>query len=61
MKMEGGWEAGYCSKTVSDRGDQCLFAFYFCCRLFFNEFPFPFCNDQLIGDWCENRLSAPNF
>ncbi len=27
----------------------------------FNEFPFPFCNDQLIGDWCENRRGAPNF
>ncbi len=22
-----GWEAGYCSKTVSDSGDRCLFAF----------------------------------
>ncbi len=52
-------EAGYCSKTVSDRGDWCLFAFEFCCRLFFTEYPFPFCKDQLIiGDWYENRRSA---
>jgi hypothetical protein len=60
MKREEGWEAGYCSKTVSDHGDRCLFAFQFCYRLFFNEFPFPFCKDQLIGDWYENRRGAPN-
>jgi hypothetical protein len=35
---------------------------YFLCsrRLFFNLFPFPVCKDQLIGDWYENRLGAPN-
>jgi hypothetical protein len=27
MKKEGGQEAGYCSKMVSDRGDRCLFTF----------------------------------
>jgi hypothetical protein len=28
MENQGGQEAGYCSKMVSDRDDQCLFAFY---------------------------------
>jgi hypothetical protein len=60
MKNQGGQEAGYCSKTVSDRGDRCLFAFKFCRRLFFNVFPFPFCKAQLIGDCLENRRGAPN-
>ncbi len=60
MKNEGSREAGKCLKVVPDRGDRCLFAFKFCCRLFPNEFPFQFCKDQLIGDWYENRLVAPN-
>jgi hypothetical protein len=41
-------------------GLRCLFALYLCCRLFFNEFPFLFCKDQLIGDWLENRQGARN-
>jgi hypothetical protein len=59
MKREGGWEAGYCSKMFSDRGDRCLFTFECCCRLCVNIFPFPVCKAQLIGDWDENRESAP--
>jgi hypothetical protein len=60
MKNQGGQEAGNGSKMVSDRGDRCMFAFLFCCHLFFNVFPFPFCKAQLIGDWHENRRGAPN-
>jgi hypothetical protein len=60
MKNEGAQEAGYCSKMVSDRGDRCLFAFLCCLHLVFNAFPFPLCKAQLIGDWHENRLGAPN-
>jgi hypothetical protein len=60
MKNEGGREAGYCSKMISDRGDRCLFAFKFFRHLFYNIFPFPFCRAQLIGDWLENRGGAPN-
>jgi hypothetical protein len=59
MKMEGGREAGYCSKMVSDHGDRCLFIVLWCRRLFFNVFPFPLCKAQLIGDWNENRRGAP--
>ncbi len=28
MKREGGREAGYCSKMLSDRGDRCLLTIY---------------------------------
>ncbi len=28
--------------------------------LFFSVFPFPVCKARLIGDWLENRRSAPN-
>ncbi len=61
MKSEGGWEAGYSSKMLSDRGDRCLFTFYCCHRLFLNVFPFPVCKAQLKGDWDENRQGAPNY
>ena len=60
MKREGGREAGYCSKMLSDRGDQCLFTFLYCRRLFLNIFPFPVCKAQLIGDWYENKRGAPS-
>ncbi len=60
MKNEGGREAGKCSKVVPDRGDQCLFIFLWSRRFFFNVFPFPVCNAQLIGDWYENRRGAQN-
>ncbi len=60
MKYQGGQEDGYCTKMVSDRGDWCLFAFYFFRRLFFNVFPFPFCKAQLIGNCHENRRGARN-
>jgi hypothetical protein len=60
MKKEGGREASYCLNIVSDRGDRCLFNFLCDRRLFFNVFPFPICNAKLIGDWLENRRSAPN-
>ncbi len=56
---EGGREAGKCSKVVPDRGDRCLFIFLWS-RLFCNVFPFTVCKAQLIGNWYENRRSAPN-
>ncbi len=49
MKIEGGREAGKCSKVVPDRGDRGLFIFLLSRRLFFNVFPFPVCKAQLIA------------
>ncbi len=60
MKNEGGREAAKCSEVVPDRGDRCLFIFLWSRRLFFNVFPFPVCNAQLIGDWYENRWGERN-
>ncbi len=59
-EKRGGREASYCKNIVSDRGDRCLFNFLCDRRLFFNVFPFPVYNAKLIGDWLENRRSAPN-
>ena len=60
MQNEGCPEAGKCVKMVSDCGDQSLFTFSCCRRLFFEVFPFPVCKAQIIGDWYENRRGAPN-
>jgi hypothetical protein len=53
MKKEEGREASY-------RGDRCLLNFLCGRRLFFSVFLFPVCKARLIGDWLENRRSAPN-
>jgi hypothetical protein len=45
---------------VPDRGDRCLFIFLWSRRRFFDVFPFPVCNEQLLGDWYENRGGTPN-
>ncbi len=55
MKNREGREAGKFSNMVPDRGDRCLFTFQCSRRLFFNVFPFPVREAQLIGDWYENR------
>ncbi len=60
MKNERGREAGKCSKVIPDRGDRCLFIFFWTRSLLCNVFPFPVCKAQLIGDWYENRRGAPN-
>ncbi len=60
MKKEEDREASYCKNIVSDRGDRCLFNFLCGRRIFFSVFPFPVCKARLIGDWLENRRSAPN-
>jgi hypothetical protein len=59
MKIYRGREAGKSLKMVSDRGNQCLFAFKCCRRLFFDVFLFPFRKAKLIGDRHDKRRCAP--
>ncbi len=60
------WEARFFSKMAVVSYEYgtlaikvCLF-FYFCCRLFFNVFPFPPSTDKWLGDFHVIRCCAPH-
>ncbi len=60
------WKMRGVEKLVSVRRCYRTVAFDVCLHFNFvvvfspTNFRFPFCKDQLIGDWYENRLGAPN-